>query len=79
MKKIILTLAILAACTLAGCKTNKQAMLNHREYISWMAFCAERGYNINDNSSETINDYLDTWRGSVDEENALIKAGVEPY
>lgn len=32
-----------------------------------------------DNTYQTTNEYLDTWCGSVDEENAFIKAGVEPY
>lgn len=77
MKKIILTLVILAALT--GCKSN-QALLNERRAeISWSAFCAARGYALDDNTFQATNEYLDTWCGSADEEAAFIAAGVEPY
>lgn len=77
MKKIILSLAIIAA--LSGCKSN-QAMLNEqRAEISWAAFCAARGYALDDNTYQATNEYLDTWCGSVDEEAAFIAAGVELY
>ena len=52
---------------------------SRRAEISWSAFCAARGYDLNDNTYPAINEYLDTWCGSVDEEAAFIKAGVEPY
>lgn len=78
MKKAITTLAIVAA-VLTGCTTNKAALEEQRSYISWVAFCANRGYNINDNTYQATNEYLDTWRGSVEEEEALINAGVEPF
>lgn len=52
---------------------------NERGEISWNAFCDARGYDRNDNTYLTMNEYLDTWCGSVEEENAFIKAGVEPY
>ncbi len=78
MKKSTITLAIVAVL-LTGCTTSGQALQNRRNYVSWTAFCAARGYNINDNTGEAINEYLDTWCGSVDEEDAFIKAGVKPY
>lgn len=78
MKKIIIALAIIAAA-LSGCKTNKVALDAFRAEVSWNSFCAARGYDLNDNTYLTINEYLDTWCGSVEEENAFIKAGVEPY
>lgn len=78
MKKAITTLAIVTAL-LAGCTTNKAALEEQRSYISWVAFCANRGYNINDNTYQATNEYLDTWCGSVEEEEAFINAGVEPY
>lgn len=78
MRKATITIAIVAAL-LCGCTTNKAVLDEQRSYISWIAFCANRGYNINDNTYEAINEYLDTWCGSVDEEEAFINAGVEPY
>lgn len=77
MKKIILTLAIMAA--LSGCKSNQVALDEMCAEISWSAFCAARGYAHDDNTYQTTNEYLDTWCGSVDEEAAFIAAGVEPY
>lgn len=38
---------------------------------SWQLFCNTRGHNISDRSEETINEYLDTWVGSVEEEHAF--------
>ena len=78
MKKVTITLALVAAL-LTGCKSNKVALEHLRADVSWSAFCAARGYDINDNTYPVINEYLDTWCGSVDEEAALIEAGVEPY
>lgn len=78
MKKVTITLALVAAL-LTGCKSNKVALEQLRADVSWSAFCAARGYDINDNTYPAINEYLDTWCGSVDEEAAFIKAGVEPY
>lgn len=78
MKKVTITLALVAAL-LTGCKSNKVALEQLRADVSWSAFCAARGYDINDNTYPVINEYLDTWCGSVDEEAAFIKAGVEPY
>ncbi len=78
MKKYIITLA-LATALLTGCTSNKAALDQLRADVSWSAFCAARGYDINDNTYTAVNEYLDTWCGSVDEESALIEAGVEPY
>lgn len=78
MKKYILTLAF-ATALLTGCTTNKVALDNLRSEISWSAFCEARGYDLNDNTYLTVNEYLDAWCGSVEEEEALINAGVEPY
>lgn len=77
MKKIILALAILAALT--GCKTHQMLTEQQRYEISWAAFCAARGYNLDDMTYQATNEYLDTWCGSVEEEEAFIAAGVEPY
>ena len=78
MKKYIITLA-LASALLTGCSSNKVALDNLRGEISWNAFCDARGYDRADNTYSAVNEYLDTWCGSVDEEAALIEAGVEPY
>lgn len=75
--KLVLTAAV--AVVLSGCKSPQPALDNTRGEISWSAFCAARGYDINDNTYPALNEYLDTWCGSVEEEDALIKAGVEPY
>ena len=77
MKRIVLAIAITAALT--GCKSSQQALDERRAEISWSAFCAARGYDLNDNTYQALNEYLDAWAGSVEEENAFIKAGVEPY
>ena len=79
MKKATIILALVVA-TFASCTTSKQTIANEqRNYISWIAFCAARGYDLNDNTYQATNEYLDTWCGSVDEEAAFIEAGVEPY
>lgn len=76
MNKIILILAIIAALT--GCTSNKVALDQLRADVSWAAFCSARGYDISDNTYPAINEYLDTWCGSVDEDNAFANAGVKP-
>ena len=78
MKKYIITLA-LATALLTGCTSNKVALENLRGEISWNAFCDARGYDRTDNTYSAVNEYLDTWCGSVDEEAALIEAGAEPF
>lgn len=65
------------AATMAACAEKPQTTPTSVEEFSWTAFCAARGHNLNDNSSETTNEYLDTWCGSVEEEEAFINAGVE--
>jgi len=76
MKKYIIIISISLAA-LTGCTTNKVAADNTLDEISWTAFCAARGHNLNDSTSETINEYLDTWCGSVEEEQVFINEGVE--
>lgn len=80
MKKYIILIA-LSAAMLTDCTSTKLASVsdNERGEISWNAFCDARGYDRNDNTYTAINEYLDTWCGSVEEEKAFIKAGVEPY
>ena len=80
MKKYIILIA-LSVVAMTACTSTKLASVsdNERGEISWNAFCDARGYDRNDNTYLTMNEYLDTWCGSVEEENAFIKAGVEPY
>lgn len=79
MKKAAIIIAIAAAAILTGCKSSKAVLDVRRAEISWTAFCAARGYDLNDNTYQATNEYLDTWCGSAEEEKAFIKAGVEPY
>lgn len=78
MKKATIIFAI-AAAILTGCKSSKAVLDERRAEISWSAFCAARGYDLSDNTYTATNEYIDTWCGSVEEEEAFIKAGVEPY
>lgn len=80
MKKYIILIA-LSVAALTACTSTKLASVsdNERGEISWNAFCDARGYDRADNTYSAVNEYLDTWCGSVDEEAALIEAGVEPY
>lgn len=83
MKTRILTIAI-ATMALTSCRTattvnDTTALENLRYEISWQAFCETRGYDLNDMTYPATNEYLDVWVGSVEEEEAFIKAGVEPY
>lgn len=77
MKKATVILAL--AAILTGCAVTAEIPAREDRDLSWQAFCASRGYDLNDNTYPAINEYLDTWCGSVDEEAAFIKAGVEPY
>lgn len=78
MKKATIIFAFMAVL-LTGCKSTQASLDSLRAEISWSSFCAARGYDLNDNTYQATNEYLDTWCGSVDEEEAFINAGVEPY
>lgn len=75
MKTTIITLA-LASLLLASCKTTTpetKILIPAREDTnpSWGKFCQAHNYDINTTESEIVNEYLDTWVGSVEEEQAL--------
>lgn len=76
MKKYIITIA-LATVVLTACTSNRSAIASAPETISWNAFCAARGFDRIDKSETAVNEYLDAWCGSADEEAALTAAGVE--
>lgn len=78
MKKAIIILSIVAAA-LTGCRPSQATLDQRRADISWNAFCQARGYDTTDTTYIVVNEYLDTWCESVDEEIALLEAGVEPY
>lgn len=44
---------------------------------SWTVFCNTRGYDVCCTSEKVINEYLDTWCGSAEEEVALEANGIE--
>lgn len=78
MKKATIILAF-ATLLFIGCKSHQAALSQRRAEISWAAFCDARGYALDDNSAPVVNEYLDTWCGSADEEAAFINANVTPY
>lgn len=74
MKKTAFILA-LASLLLAGCKTvsNEGTVIPAREDSSpsWRAFCSAHNYDASTQDTEIINEYLDSWAGSTEEEQAL--------
>lgn len=58
------------ACYLPSNTEQLPAALTSEE-ISWAEFCKARGYDIHDNRDEIINEFLDTWVGSMEEERAF--------
>ena len=80
MKKIILISALLIAA-LTSCTSTKQLSDADFDRISWTAFCKSYGYNAaaDKNNDQTINAYLDCWRGSVAEEAAFAQLGITLY
>lgn len=74
MKNLIITSALILLLLLTGCKTSKTA-----EQVSWEAFCQEYEYSYNTEDPEAINEYLDCWRGSAQEETILLNNGYEPF
>lgn len=72
MKKTLVLIAF-SALALASCTSTKQLCASDIEHISWTAFCHEFGYDTKAdyNNEQAINDYLDCWRGSAAEEQAL--------
>lgn len=77
MKKSIITLAIIAAA-LTSCASSRSLAAAEIERASWAAFCRAFGYDTADRDNEqAVNEYLDAWCGSVAEEEALAKIGVE--
>lgn len=73
MKKVIIALVLLELLLLlTGCRSQQAALPAATDCASWSAFCADRGYNPADRRNrDAVEEYLDTWRGSAQEEQAL--------
>ncbi len=71
---------LFATLLMQGCGTAASSTAKYTENevdsLSWSAFCRCRGYKINDYSDKAINEYLDAWIGTVDEEESLDSIGV---
>lgn len=78
----------LSATGIAMCALFAWAMLNTAETkelpasltseeVSWVEFCKYKGYDPHTDDEEIVNEFLDTWRGSTVEEEALTRQGIE--
>lgn len=74
---LIAALALGIVNSLFACHSERDNSRAHREYVSWISFCAARGYNPESRTYDIDNEYMDTWVGSVAEEKALEKAGIK--
>lgn len=67
----IASVALFSAAVLWTDKSEEIPQQQTSDELSWKEFCKARGYNVNDYSEEIVNEFLDTWRGSVEEERAF--------
>ena len=81
MRKNIIPFVLILVASLISCNTSTQLSNEELDRISWSAFCKDFGYNekADANNEKAINDYLDAWRGSVAEEKAFNKLGINLY
>lgn len=68
---------LMAVACLLPSKTKELPASLTSEEISWVEFCKYNGYDVHTEDDEIINEFLDTWRGSTVEEEALTRQGVE--
>ena len=68
MRKKIIPFVLLLVASLISCNTSTQLSNEELDRISWSAFCKDFGYNEKD-----------AWRGSVAEEEAFNKLGINLY
>jgi hypothetical protein len=68
MSKIFFIIAVTAALTSCA---SQHIVSDNAEQASWSAFCATHGYNTNTTNQNILDQYLDTWVGSTEEEKAL--------
>lgn len=80
MKKTLTIIAVAVLMTACGTARQGARLPERTGYgISWNAFCVARGHSTSDNSPAVLDEYLDTWRGTAEEEKALLKAGHNPF
>lgn len=72
--KILIPITIAATLLCASHTASKPAP--DPAEASWRAFCAARLHAPTDTSAEAETEYLDTWRGTVEEEAALRTLGI---
>ena len=58
------------ACYLPSNTEQLPAALTSDE-ISWIEFCKARGHDIHDSSDETVEEFLNTWVGSAEEQRVF--------
>lgn len=63
--------SILAISMYLPAKSRSAAVTLTPEQISWEGFCNARGYDPEANDSNIIDEYLDTWVGSIEEEQVF--------
>lgn len=63
--------AVMAASMILASASPASPDVPDTREISWTLFCESRGYDPADKNNETINEYLDTWVGSIEEEHAF--------
>lgn len=63
--------ALLSAATLWTDRSKELPASLTPEEISWVEFCKARGYDVHDEDEEIMNEFLDTWVGSVEEERVF--------
>ncbi len=76
----VLGIGIAGFMTIASSMSSKTVELPASltpEEISWVEFCKYYDFDVNTKDEEIINKFLDTWRGSSVEEEALTRNGVE--
>ena len=75
---IIIGTALCSCLAIAKNHSNTpEASTLSAQEISWVEFCKARHYDPHTEDEEIINEFLDTWRGSTVEEEALTRQGVE--
>ncbi len=67
----IATVALFSAACLWTDRSDETPVQMTSEEISWIEFCKAPGYDVHDQNEEIVNEFLDTWRGSVEEERAF--------
>ena len=50
---------------------NADTRIQSPEQVSWIEFCKARGYDSETSDTAVIDEYLDTWVGSIEEEHVF--------